>query len=261
MANKANKVMLVTGGSRGIGAAIALGAAARGWQVAVNYSQSAERAADIVKSIEAAGGKALAVRCDVSIDAQVTAMFKQVTEQMGAIGALINNAGIDFEGELGDLAVADAERVLGVNTLGPILCCREAVRRMSTKRGGQGGVVINISSISALYGGLPNDVVYAASKGAVDSLTLGLAKEVAAEGIRVCGVRPGLIRTEMFDAGIGPEGLIALGKACVPLGRVGEPVEIANMVCWLCSDEASYVTGTTMNVSGGRETYVRSSAG
>ena len=152
----------------------------------------------------------------------------------------------------------DIRRIVAINALGPIWCAREAVRRMSTVRGGSGGVIVNVSSIAAVFGGLPGDVVHAASKGAVDAFTRGLAKEVAGEGIRICAVRPGLIRTEMWDAGMGQESVVELGESAVPMRRIGESDEIATAVCWLYSDEASYMTGAVVNVSCGRELFVRS---
>ncbi len=249
--------MIVTGGSRGIGAAIARCAAAEGWKVAVNYAVAADRAEALVAEIAAAGGEAVALQGDVADPKTAPDLFTRAAAALGPVTALVNNAGIDSESLVADLEDADVERIFAVNALGPVYACREAVRRLAKSRGGPGGVIVNVSSISALYGGLPKDAVYAGTKGAVDSFTLGLAREVADDGIRVCGLRPGVTRTEMFDQGIGPEELVKLGRRAVPLGRVGEPEEVAQVVVFLCSDKASYMTGAIVNVSGGRETFVR----
>ncbi len=253
-----NRTMIVTGGSRGIGAAVSRLAATRGYRVCINYRASAERAQALVAEIETAGGAAIAVQADVAVEADVERLFATVDETWGAPHALVNNAGIDHVAAFADLETRDMDRVLAVNVRGPLLCARAAVRRMSSARGGAGGVIVNVSSISALYGGLPRDVVYAVSKGAVDSFTRGLARAVAAEGIRVCGVRPGLTYTDMWESDIGAEGAAAMAARGVPLGRIGQPEEIAAGVLWLCGPEASYVTGETINVSGGRELNVRS---
>lgn len=253
-------VMIVTGGSRGIGAAVATRAAARGWSVCVDYRADRERADAVVEGIRAAGGTALAVQADVAAEQDVERLFAEVDAELGRVGVLVNNAGIDQQLRVADLTGEHVERVFGVNTFGQLYCAREAVRRMSTARGGEGGVIVNISSISPLYGGLPGDVVYAASKGAVDALTLGLAREVAREGIRVCGVRPGLTATEMWDDGAFPlDQVLREASSLVPLGRMATPEEVADVVLWLCSPEAAYVTATSINVSGGRESYVVSS--
>jgi len=254
-------VLLVTGGSRGIGAAIARRAGARQWQVCVNYRSGEEQANAVVEAIRAAGGTAIAVRGDVSVEAQVEQLFREVDERLGTVGALVNNAGIDQQVAVADVQREHLERVFGVNSFGPCYCAREAVRRMSTARGGSGGVIVNISSIAALYGGMPGDALYAASKGALDALTLGLAREVAQEGIRVCGVRPGMTATEMWDDSELPLAeALRLAQRLVPMGRMATPAEIADAVLWLCSDEASYVTGSFINVSGGRELHVPSSS-
>ena len=251
-------VMLVTGASRGIGAAIARRAAQSGWRVGVNYVASQDAARSVVEAIRAAGSEAVALPADVSDPAATAGMFDEVEHALGPVRALVCNAGVDRESTIADATDEDIRRILAINTLGPMWCAREAVRRMSTARGGSGGVIVNVSSIAALYGGLPGDVVYAASKGALDAFTQGLAKEVAAEGIRVCAVRPGLIRTEMWETGMGQDAVVELGTSAVPMQRIGESDEVATAVCWLCSDEASYVTGAFMNVSGGRELFVRS---
>ena len=251
------RVMIVTGGSRGIGAAIAQLAGERGYDVCVNYTAAAERAEAVAEEIRSQGRRAIAVKADVSKPDDVEHLFAQTDSELGAVDALVNNAGISFEKPVADHDVEMMRRMLDVNLLGPMLTSRQAIRRMSTERSGHGGTIVNISSISAVYGGLPTDVVYAGTKGGLDSFTLGLAKEIAPEGIRVCCIRPGLIRTEIWDEYMGQEEAVALGQRAVPIGRIGEVREIATATLWLCSAEASYVTGATLNVSGGRETYVR----
>lgn len=250
-------VMIVTGGSRGIGAEIARLAGRRGYDVAVNYSASRDRAEEVAESIRAEGRRAAAIRADVSRPDDVESLFEETDRLLGAPEALVNNAGISVETPVADHEVDTVRRIIDTNLLGPALTSRQAIRRMSTARGGGGGVIVNVSSISGVYGGLPGDVVYAATKGGLDSLTLGLAKEVAGEGIRVCCVRPGLIRTEIWDDGMGQDEVTELGKRAVPIGRIGEVGDIATAVLWMCSDEAAYVTGAILNVSGGRETFVR----
>ena len=254
------EVLIVTGGSRGIGAAIAMGAGARRWKVCVNYRTGEVRANSVVEAIRAGGGTAIAVKGDVSVEAEVERLFAEVDARLGTVTALVNNAGIDQQVAVADVTGEQLERVFAVNTFGPYYCAREAVRRMSTARGGSGGVIVNVSSIAAVYGGMPGDAVYAGSKGAVDAMTLALAREVAQEGIRVCGVRPGMTATEMWDdAELPLDEALRLGRSLVPLGRIATPAEIANAVLWLCSDEASYATGAFINVSGGRELHVPSS--
>ena len=249
--------MLVTGASRGIGAAIAQRAAQSGWRIGVNYVASEDAARSVVETIHAAGGDAVAAPADVSDPAQTYEMFELVERALGPIRAMVCNAGVDHVAAVADATDEDVHRTLAVNALGPIWCAREAVRRMTTARGGSGGVIVNVSSIAALFGGMPGNTVYAATKGAVDAFTRGLAKEVANEGIRVCAVRPGLTRTEMWDTGMGQDAAIELGRSAVPMQRIGESHEVAAAVCWLCSDEASYMTGAIVNVSGGRELFVR----
>jgi NAD(P)-dependent dehydrogenase (short-subunit alcohol dehydrogenase family) len=249
-------VMIVTGGSRGIGAAIAKRAAGSGYNVCVNYTAAEDRAQEVVKAIRAGGGEAVAIRADVSKPQDVQRLFEEASRARGPLRALVNNAGIDFPSSLAEAEVEAMHRILDTNLFGPILCTREAVQRMSTKRGGHGGVIVNISSIAAVHGGMPGDCVYAASKGGLDSFTLGMAKEVAGEGIRVCAVRPGIIRTEMWQGQLSEQEVEEAGKRAVPLGRVGEADEIAGLVTWLCSDQAGYMTGAIMNVSGGREIFI-----
>jgi NAD(P)-dependent dehydrogenase (short-subunit alcohol dehydrogenase family) len=246
-------VMLVTGGSRGIGAAIARGAGARGWAVAVNYSRSADKANAVAAEIRKSGGKAMPVQADVSQEQQVLRMFGEIDAELGPVTAVVNNAAIDHPSRIEDFVVADFQRLLGVNIIGPWLCAREGIRRMSTERGGNGGVIINISSISARSGGLPSDVMYATSKGALDSFTLGMAKEVGRCGIRVVGVRPGITRTEIFDNSEGGlERVTEVARRDTVIGRIAEPEEVAELVLWLASPAASYVTATNYEISAGR---------
>ncbi len=255
----ASPVMVVTGASRGIGAGIARLAGERGYDVAVNYAASADRAAAVAGEVRAGGRRAEAIRADVSDPRDVEFLFAETDRLLGPPAVLVNNAGISVEAPVADHDAETIRRIIDTNLLGPAIACREAIRRMSTARGGSGGVIVNISSISGVYGGLPGDVVYAGTKGGLDSFTLGLAKEVAGEGIRVCCIRPGLIRTEIWDDGMGQDEVVELGKRAVPLGRIGDVDDIARAALWLCSGEAAYVTGAILNVSGGRETFVRTS--
>ena len=245
-------VLLVTGGSRGIGAAIAKVAARKGYDVCVNYVRARERADEVAAAVRTEGRRALVVQADVSREEDIMAMFRAIDGELGPIDALVNNAGIDYERLVADVERAGVERVFDVNVIGLILCCREAVRRMSHDHGGRGGTIVNVSSVAARTGGLPKDAVYTASKGAVDAFTRGLSNEVAGQGVRVCAVRPGLTLTEIFEGTMGQEGASELARRAVPMGRIGRPEEIASMVLWLCSPEASYVTGFTYDVSGGR---------
>jgi NAD(P)-dependent dehydrogenase (short-subunit alcohol dehydrogenase family) len=247
-----SKVMIVTGASRGIGAAIARLAGVRGYDVAVNYSRSRDKADQVVRDIEKAGQRAVAVQANVGVESELVAMFDIVDKTLGRVTALVNNAGVDYETAIRDFELRKLQRVYEVNVFAPFIAAREAVKRMSTKEGGAGGTIVNVGSISARYGGLPGDLPYASSKGAVDAFTMGLAREFGPQGIRVACVRPGLIRTEIFDSNIGIDRAIEIAKASTMVGRIGEPEEVANMVLWLCSDEASYVTGTIHDVSGGR---------
>lgn len=250
-------VMIVTGGGRGIGAAIARKAGADGWKVCVGYRRRADTADAVVAAVVAGGGTATAVQADVAVHADVVRLFAEADERLGLVTALVNNAGVDVPVSVSEVTPEQLQSVFSVNAFGPYLCAREAVRRMSIERGGGGGVIVNVSSIAALYGGMPGDVVYAGIKAAVDALTLGLAREVASEGIRVCGVRPGMTATEMWDGGDVPLAEVERrARAFVPLARVGTPDEVAEAVLWLCSPAASYVTGALLNVSGGREINV-----
>lgn len=247
-----SKVMLVTGGSRGIGAAISRGAAARGYDVAVNYTQSKDRAEQVVADIKKLGQRAIAVQADMGIEDDILRMLKIVDTELGPVSAVVNNAGIDYETTVPEMGTDGLLRVYWVNVFGLFIMAREVVKRMSNKQNGKGGAIVNVGSISARYGGLPGDVVYASSKGAVDSFTKGLAHEYAEHGIRVNCVRPGLIKTEIFERSIGTDRAIEIAKTGSMLKRIGEPEEVANMVLWLCSDEASYVTAAIYDVDGGR---------
>ncbi|MGR4868299.1 SDR family oxidoreductase [Variovorax sp. LARHSF232] len=245
-------IVLITGGGRGIGAATALLAARRGFAVALSYVSNAQAAQEVVRRIEAEGGRALAVQADVGNEAQVLAMFREVDDKLGRLSALVNNAGVvDVQARLDEMSVARLERMMRVNVVGSFVCAREAVRRMSTRHGGAGGVIVNLSSAAARLGSPDQYIDYAASKGAIDTLTIGLAKEVAEEGIRVNGVRPGLIDTEIHASGGMPQRAFELAHT-VPMKRVGSAQEIANAIVWLLSPEASYVTGASIDVSGGR---------
>ena len=245
------RVAIITGGSRGIGRATAMAAARRGWRVVIGYASNEEAARETVVAVELAGGRALAVKCDVGVEADILALFK-AADGFGPLGALVNNAGIvGPTARVEDFSAARIDRIMRVNVTGSFLCAREAVRRMSTRHGGQGGVIVNLSSVAALLGSANTYVDYAASKGAIDTLTIGLAQEVAAEGIRVAGIRPGLIDTDIHASGGDPDRHHRLAGS-VPMRRIGTADEVANAIVWLISDEASYVTGATLNVSGGR---------
>lgn len=246
-----DKVLVVTGGSRGIGRAVALRAARAGWRVCFSYVAAKDAADSLVREIEDLGGTALAVRSDVAVEADIPALFK-AADGLGTLGGLVNNAGVvDHAARVDEMTFARLHRMMTTNVVGSFLCAGEAVRRMSTRHGGQGGVIVNISSVAARLGAPNQYVDYAASKGAIDTLTTGLAGEVAAEGIRVNGVAPGLIETEIHASGGQPDRLARLGPT-VPMRRAGTADEIAAAVLWLLSDEASYATGATLTVSGGR---------
>jgi NAD(P)-dependent dehydrogenase (short-subunit alcohol dehydrogenase family) len=246
------KTILITGGSRGIGAACALLAAARGYRVCINYRADAGAAARVVHAIEAAGGTACALQADIAEESEVMRMFAELDARCGPLDGLVNNAGIlARQSRVEDMDAARINRLFATNVTGSFLCAREAVLRMSTKRGGRGGAIVNVSSRAAVLGSAGEYVDYAASKAALGVLTIGLSKEVAAEGIRVNGVRPGLIATEMHASG-GEPGRVERLKTSVPMGRGGEAEEVARAVLWLLSDEATYTTGSFIDVSGGR---------
>ncbi len=247
-----DQVLLMTGGSRGIGAAAAVLAARRGFAVAVNYASQSTAADEVVRRIRAEGGTAIAVQADVGDEAQVMAMFATVDAQLGRLTALVNNAGVvDLRARVDEMSVARLERMMRINVIGSFVCAREAVRRMSTRHGGSGGAIVNVSSAAARLGSPGQYVDYAASKGAIDTFTLGLAQEVADEGIRVNAVRPGLIETEIHASGGMPERAAALAPT-VPMKRTGSADEVAAAIVWLLSPEASYTTGALLDVAGGR---------
>ena len=246
------QVLLVTGGSRGIGAATCLLAARAGWKVAVNYAANSEAADAVVRQIVAAGGTALAVHADVASEEQVLAMFKEVDAKLGRLTGLVNSAGvIDVSSRVEAMSVARLKRMFDINVIGSIVCAREAVLRMSTRHGGSGGAIVNLSSAAARLGAPGQYVDYAAAKGAIDAFTIGLAKEVAAEGIRVNAVRPGLIETEIHASGGIPDRVAQLAHL-VPMQRGGTAHEVAESVVWLLSPAASYTTMSLLDVSGGR---------
>jgi NAD(P)-dependent dehydrogenase (short-subunit alcohol dehydrogenase family) len=243
--------VIITGGSRGIGRATALTAAARGFRVVVGYASNQKAGDEVVRQIEARNGKAIAVKCDVGVEADILALFK-AADALGTLAALVNNAGIVGPAMRVDQMSADRiQHIMTVNITGSFLCAREAVKRMSTKHGGKGGVIVNISSAAAKFGSANTYVDYAASKGAIDTFTVGLGQEVATEGIRVAGIRPGLIDTEIHASSGEPDRAHRLAPM-VPMKRIGKAEEIADAVLWLMSDEASYVTGAILDVSGGR---------
>jgi len=247
-----DKVVVITGGSRGIGRATALAAAARGYRIVVGYATNQAAADEVVSAIEAKNGKAIAVKCDVGSEADILALFK-AADGFGTLGALVNNAGIVGKSgvRVDEMSAERIQQMMAVNVTGSILCAREAVKRMSTRHGGKGGVIVNLSSVAAKLGAPNTYVDYAASKGAIDSFTVGLGYEVAGEGIRVAGIRPGLIDTDIHAAGGEPDRAHRLAHL-VPMKRVGTADEIANAIVWLISDEASYVTSAILDVSGGR---------
>jgi NAD(P)-dependent dehydrogenase (short-subunit alcohol dehydrogenase family) len=245
-------IALITGGSRGIGAATALLAARHGYAVAVNYTNNRDAADAVVRSIRSGGGRAIALQCDVANEEQVLAMFDTVDRELGPLTALVNNAGVvDVSARVDEMSVARLRRMFDINVLGTILCAREAIKRMSTRHGGKGGAIVNVSSAASRLGSPGQYVDYAAAKGAVDAFTLGLAKEVAAEGIRVNAVRPGLIETDIHASGGIPDRVKQLAHM-VPMQRGGTAEEVAESIVWLLSPQASYVTMSLLEVSGGR---------
>jgi NAD(P)-dependent dehydrogenase (short-subunit alcohol dehydrogenase family) len=242
-----SKVMVITGGGRGIGAATARLAAERGYAVCINYRKDADTAEKLAREI-----KAIAIQGDVASEADVVRLFRTVDDKLGRVSALVNNAGIVDRGtRVEQMAAERIQCMLAVNVTGSFLCAREAVKRMSTRHGGQGGAIVNVSSVAARLGGPGEYVDYAASKGAIDTFTIGLAKEVGPEGIRVNAVRPGVIRTEIHFTSGDPGRVERIGRSA-PLERPGEPEEIARAIVWLASDEASYITGALLDIAGGR---------
>jgi len=245
-------IVLVTGGSRGIGAATARLAAASGHAVCVSYAARSQAAESVVREIADAGGRAMAVQADVAREVDVTRLFDRCADELGVPTGLVNNAGsLERQMRLDQMDAARLTRTFAVNAIGSFLCAREAVRRMSTRHGGSGGAIVNVSSAAARLGS-PNEYIdYAAAKGAVDTLTIGLAQEVAGEGIRVNAVRPGLIYTELHASG-GEPGRVERLRDSIPMGRGGQPEEVAAAILWLLSEAASYVTGSILDVTGGK---------
>ncbi|MBB3658860.1 NAD(P)-dependent dehydrogenase (short-subunit alcohol dehydrogenase family) [Rhizobium sp. BK650] len=245
-------VLLVTGGSRGIGAAACLVAARHGWRVAVNYASNEAAANVVVSEIKKAGGDAIAIKGDVGNAADIVSIFEAVDKHFGRLDGLVNNAGIvDYTARVDEMSAERLERMMRINVTGSILCAGEAVRRMSTAHGGQGGAIVNISSMAAVLGGPAQYVDYAASKAAIDALTVGLSKEVAAEGIRVNAIRPGIIETDIHASGGQPDRPKEMASS-IPMKRAGQAEEVADAIVYLLSPSASYITGAILNVSGGR---------
>lgn len=246
------KIILITGGSRGIGAATARLAAQLGYAVCINYLRNRSAAISVVQDIVAAGGTAIAVPADVSSEPDVIRLFKSVDDSLGPVTALVNNVGVvEQQTRVENMDAARLNRVLAVNVTGSFLCAREAIRRMSTKRGGEGGAIVNVSSVAARLGSPEEYVDYAAAKAAIDTFTFGLAKEVALEGIRVNAVRPGVVYTDIHASG-GEPNRVERVREFVPMKRGGRPEEVAQAILWLLSDAASYSTGAILDVSGGR---------
>ena len=247
-----DKVMVITGGSRGIGAATAKLAALHGYAVCITYLKNRDAANAVIDEIKANVGHAIAVAADVSLESDVVNLFKTVDTQLGTVTALVNNAGIlEKQIRVENVDAARLSRIMATNVIGPFLCAREAVRRMSHKHGGRGGSIVNVSSAASRLGSAGEYVDYAASKGAIDTLTIGLSREVAEEGIRVNAVRPAFIYTDMHASG-GEPGRVDRLKASLPMRRGGHPEEVANAIIWLLSDEASYTTGTFIELAGGK---------
>lgn len=247
-----SKVLIITGGSRGIGAAVALLAASQGYAVAVNYTANSLAADEVVRHIRVSGGTAITVQADVAVQADVLAMFKKVDAKLGRLSALVNNAGVvDMTSRVDAMSVERLQRMFAVNVLGSFMCAREAVQRMSTRYQGDGGSIVNVSSAAARLGSPGQYVDYAAAKGAIDTFTMGLAKEVAAEGIRVNAVRPGIIDTEIHASGGLPNRVRDLAPQ-VPMQRAGTATEVAEAIMWLISEKSGYTTGAIIDVAGGR---------
>lgn len=247
-----SKVLLITGASRGIGAATATIAASRGYAVGVNYRANGAAAEAVVRGIRDAGGTAEAIQGDVAVEADIRRMFDESDRRLGPLAAFVNNAGVvDMKARFEDITAARLQRMFAINVIGAMLCAQAAVRRLSTAHGGRGGAIVNVSSVASRIGSNGEYVDYAASKAAIDTFTLGLAKEVVGEGIRVNAVRPGIVRTGIHASGGQPDRLERIAPL-VPMLRPGEPDEIAHAILWLLSDEASYVTGVCLDAAGGR---------
>ena len=247
-----NRTLLITGGSRGIGAAAAILAAQRGWDVAVNYARDAAAAEAVAEQVHALGRRALVIQADVADEAQVLAMYATVDKEFGALNGLVNNAGVvDRPARVDEMSLQRLKRMFAINLTGSFLCAREAVKRMSTKHGGAGGVIVNLSSAAARLGSPGQYVDYAAAKAGIDTFTLGLAREVATEGIRVNAVRPGIIDTDIHASGGLPD-RVKQTAPMVPMQRAGSAEEVAQAIVWLLSQESSYTTGAVIDVTGGR---------
>lgn len=247
-----SQIVLITGASRGIGAATALQAARAGYAVAVNYTANSLAADEVVRQIRQGGGTAITVQADVAEESQVMAMFEKVDAKLGRLTALVNNAGVvDRTERVDGMSVARLKRMFDVNVIGAMVCAREAVKRMSTRYGGPGGAIVNVSSVAARLGGPGQYVDYAAAKGAIDTFTLGLAKEVATEGIRVNAVRPGIIETDIHASGGLPDRARTMAPQ-VPMQRAGSADEVAQSIVWLLGSGSSYTTGALLDISGGR---------
>ena len=247
-----NNILIVTGGSRGIGAATAKLAAAQGYKVCVNYLTNQQAADAVVADIRSAGGTAVAMQADLAVEAEIVELFQRVDLELGPVTALVNNAGIlEQQSSLLGMDERRLQRVFATNVVGPMLCAREAVKRMSTKLGGKGGAIVNVSSAAARLGAAGEYIDYAASKGALDTFTIGLSKEVADQGIRVNSVRPGFIYTDIHASG-GEPGRVDRVKDSIPMKRGGQPEEVAQAILWLLSEQASYATGTFIDLAGGR---------
>jgi NAD(P)-dependent dehydrogenase (short-subunit alcohol dehydrogenase family) len=246
-----DKIIVITGGSRGIGAATALLAAQQGYKVGISYREQKDAADAVVGEIIRKGGQAVAIRADVSKEEDVVRMFHEFDQQLGTLTALVNNVGVLKQNRLINITASQLEWIFAINVIGSFLCAREAVKRMSTANGGKGGAIVNVSSMASKHGS-PNEYLdYAASKGAIDTFTMGLAKEVANEGIRVNAVRPGLIHTDIHASG-GEPGRIERLKDSIPMKRGGNPEEVARAILWLLSEDPSYTTGAILDIAGGR---------